>query len=227
MNTANRFRIVTVAGLLLPFCFAGCGGGGGYGESVSVPQTRRQSITGSLSAGSVLTFPADAEFNVTEAQRHSTGNGQAESFAKPGGMASCHAATDGKGTASAEFQLGQVVYNSTADPVDADVVFDCDYEYAMGADASSIYPKMIGLKLYIQNSNNVVLKRAPLVSNDSALGASRQVGRQSPSFHVTMEPGLAYRLVLAGRVEVEAEDSAQKVDARVNVKSLRIEVHAR
>ena len=226
MDVHKRFRIAAYPIVSLILACGGCGGAGGYGEGVSIPQTRQQQLSGAASESVTLSFPTNAEFNVTEAQRHSTGDGRSESFARPDGTAQCQASIDGKGTAWGEFQVGHIIKNDTTKPIETDIRFDCEYEYAVNAKGNgTFHPEMIGLKMYIQDSNRHVLKRVPLVSNDSPLGASEQSGQQSPTFHLTMEPGLAYQFILAGRVEVSADDSAQDIEARIEVKSFSIEVH--
>ena len=62
---------------------------------------------------------------------------------------------------------------------------------------------------------------------DKLKGAQSRIGRESPSFNITMKPQTAYVLVLAGKIEVRLEEEEVPVEAEINIKKLQIEVHAR
>ena len=70
----------------------------------------------------------------------------------------------------------------------------------------------------------LMLRQEMLADQEGKQGANRRSGRESPSFNVTMEPGLAYHLVLAGRVEVVAREDLPHVEAQINVRKLTIEI---
>jgi hypothetical protein len=213
--------LVVVAGVLA--LAGGCGDG--FGESVSVPRQRQTAIDAGFRPGKPLVVPREAAFNVADAQRHSTGSGRSESFATEEGTAGCTAAVADTGEAWAEFQLGHVVHNNGAEPIEAAVLFDCEYDYRVsGPTPVSLNAGMVALKLYIQDSNKLMLRKEMLIDQEGEQGADQRSGRDSPSFNITMQPGLAYHLVLAGRVEVAAGEDLLPLEARIDVKKLTIEM---
>ena len=116
------------------------------------------------------------------------------------------------------------------------VTFDVEYEYAIATRQTlkpGPPPAQLALKLYIRDSNKKVLHRLMLAEQSDRLGAQQFAGRQSPTFTVTLEPHLAYQLVLAGRTEVankpDGDDlaTAESLSARIAVKRLGIEVVGR
>ncbi len=214
----------TLAGSLL---LAGCGGSG-FGESVTLPQARTHRIDGGLKAGQAILFPVDVPFNVADAQRYSTGNAEASSTASDGGSASCRVATTGGGSAWAEFQVGQVVYNATDAPLPVDILFDCQYEYSLAEPPSDPTPTpTLGLKLLVQDSNRRILKQSTLVDASGTLSAELYNGRESPSYAIVLEPHLAYNLLAAARAEVSEASHDGDCSGRIAIKNLLIEVHAR
>jgi hypothetical protein len=203
---------------------------------VSVPQARQFRVDGGFSAGGRLSVPGEQALVIADAQRHSTGAARSESAAAGTGEASCSAATDRDGEAWAEFQLGHVLHNDSDTPIEATVNFDVEYEYAVASGESAAPkapPAQLALKLYIRDSNKKTLHRLILADQSDRLGAQQFSGTQSPSFDVTLQPHLAYHLVLAGRTQVavdRAEDAAAPTDpvsARIAIKRLGIDVIAK
>ena len=224
MKASKHYTVcpALVAGVL---ALAGGCGGGGFGESVSVPRQRQTMTDAGFSPGEHLILPGEVAFNLADAQRHSTGSGRSESFATEEGTAGCSAAVADTGEAWAEFQVGHVVHNNGAEPIEAAVLFDCEYDYRVsGPNLASPAAEMVALKLYIQDSNMLMLRKETLANQEGKQGADRHSGRESPSFNITMEPGLAYHLVLAGRVEVAAREDLPHLEAQINVKKLTIEI---
>ena len=220
--------LATVAGVVTLCVWCGGCGGGGFGESVSVPRQQQTVVDSGFSPGKSLVLPQGAAFNVADAQRHSSGTGKAESFAKEDGVAGCAASVSGAGEAWAEFQVGHVVFNEGQEAVSAAVLFDCEYEYTIsGPQAASPVAAAVALKLFIQDSNKTILRKEMLVDRSGKQGADRRSGRGSPSFNITMKPGLAYHLVLAGRVSLTGSDGALPVEAKIDVKKLTVEIQAR
>ena len=224
MKASKHYAVcpMVVAGVL---ALAGGCGGGGFGESVSVPRQRQTTIDAGFTPGKHVIVPREVAFNLADAQRNSTGSGRSESFATEEGTAGCSAAVADTGEAWAEFQLGHVVHNNGAEPIEAAVLFDCEYDYRVcGPNLASPAAEMVALKLYIQDSDKLILRKEMLVDQAGKQGADQHSGRESPSFNITMQPGLAYHLVLAGRVEVVAREDLPPLEARINVKKLTIEI---
>lgn len=213
----------TVFGLALPGC-----SDAEFGESVSVPQERHASLLDDFAAGKPLVLPGEAGFNLADAQRSSTAAGRAESNADPSGSAHCLASADGVGTATAEFQLGQVLDNRGRNPLKVTVRMEVEYECRLESHpADTSKPEdQLGLRVFVRDSDQRIPHRMMLTDAGSLAGPSRWTGRQSPSFDVTLEPGLAYYFVLAGRVAVTGTETSS-ASARIDVRSLKIELTPR
>jgi hypothetical protein len=218
----RQFAIITA--LACGPLFSGCGGSE-FGESVSVPQERHTGVADYFSAGQTVTLPKDAPFNVADAQRGSNGGGTSESHADPAGKASCWASAQKGGDARAEFQLGQVIDNRGSTPLEATVRVRVEYAYSFEGDRliRDRAPDSFGLKFYIMDSDKRVLNRVKLAELTDALGPKGWSGVQTQTFDVRFAPGLAYHLVLAGRVEVGSTESYPAA-GRIDVQSLQIEL---
>ncbi len=205
----------------------GCGGGG-FGESIAVPQEKRAIIPGGLSPGERVAFPDDKPFVIAESARISTDQGVATADATEKGNASCEIKSTGSSSASGEFHLGHVIYNDTDKPLDVTVSFDFEYAFEILDDMpESRAPDTIGLKLFIQDSDKIVLHRRTILEQGDGLTAWKDSGRESPWFNVTLQPRLAYNLVLAGKLAADAEENGKPVEASMNVSGFRIEINAR
>lgn len=213
--------------LLSMSTMVGCGGGG-FGESVAVPQEKRTVISGGISPGERVAFPGDKPFAIAESARNSTGRGTAQADATEDGTARCEIKSSGNGSASSEFQLGQVIYNDTDQPLDVSILFDFEYTFEiLDEGPESRAPDTIGLKVFVQDSDQIVLHRRTILEQGDGLTAWKDSGRESPWFNVTLQPRLAYNLVLTGKLAVEPEEDGQPVEAKMNVSGLRIEINAR
>ncbi len=201
----------------------GCGGDDDFGESVSLPQSRRHSFSGTLSAGGVLRFPADRPFNVTDTQRRSEGWATARSAAASSGVASCAVDASGGGSGSAEFQIGQVVSHDGAEPFDATVTVSVAYECALQDYTAQLGTPPVSLKVYVMDSDRRTLARIMLVEYDPERVPDRWSGMQSPSFDIRIEPGTAYHFIVAGRVSVSGDDASGPV-ASLAVQSVEISI---
>lgn len=224
-----NIRIITGCALavLSMSTTVGCGGSG-FGESVAVPQEKRTVISGGISPGERVAFPDSKPFNIAESARTSTGVGESHASASDDGTAHCDIKSTGSGSASGEFQLGQVVYNDTDQPLDVSVLFDFDYAFEVLDDGpKSRLPETIGLKVFVQDSDQIVLHRRTILEQGDGLTAWKGAGHESPWFNVTLQPRLAYNLVLAGKLAVEPEEDGQPVDAKIDVSGFRIEINAR
>ncbi|MFH0980325.1 MAG: hypothetical protein V2A79_02150 [Planctomycetota bacterium] len=202
----------------------GCGGAE-FGESIMVPQERHTAIDDTFGPGQTLRLPAEAPFNVADAQRFSQGKSTAESSATAAGRARCSAQAGADGKAWAEFQLGHVLTNRTDQPIQATVTFNVTYGYRMnaGMSARAATADKCALKIYIMDSNRRVVKRMLLADLDPAKGPVAWTGTQTPAFDLTLEPRLAYHFVVAGRVEL-AGDEERSPSAEIELQSLDLKI---
>lgn len=204
---------------------AGCNSAGGYGESVRFKTHDESRADEVLGTGSRLELPSGAKFSITQAQRRSEGAGRAESEVSEEGTARCLAAVDGHGSASAGFQLGHMIFNAEDKPREVTITLDCDFEYSSTNDPTSpAAPDLIGLKFYVKDSNRIVQRKESLIAPDGTLGAARHSGRQVSTFDVTLEPGLAYQLVLAGEVDIADADERPPLEASITVRKCSVTV---
>ncbi|MCB9866456.1 MAG: hypothetical protein H6816_07465 [Phycisphaerales bacterium] len=222
VGASRRCGVVAIGALLL----AGCSGGGGFGESVRFTARDQTRVDELISHGERLDVPQAMPFSVAEAQRASTGDGESDSVASPGGTARCHAALTKTGTGSADFQLGHILYSAESAPLEVTVTCDCEFSYELQR-GEGVAPDFVSLKFYVKDSNRSVLRREVFVAPEGDLGAARHASHESLSFNITLEPDRAYQLVLAGRVAVSGEDSPAPVAATVEVTQFTITVAAR
>ncbi|MCH7526402.1 MAG: hypothetical protein IID39_03100 [Planctomycetes bacterium] len=218
-NTVSALRIGALS--LVGVIAGGCGDNP-FGEDAAVPQSRRQTVNVALVSDQPLRFPADRTFNVIDSQRHSRGAGTASAGASKSGTASCVADATRGGSAWAEFQLGHVLIHTGDRPFDASVTFNVVYDCTFAGD-ESVQRQSLGLKAFIMDSNRRVLARVMLADARDDRLPDRWSGSQSPSFDVTFEPGLAYHLVIAGRVEVTGSEATGPT-AAIQVRSLDIQI---
>ena len=203
---------------------AGCGGAE-FGETVTVPQEKHTPVDEAFLGGKALHFPADKPFNVTDFQRYASGDADATASTEASGKAKCTAHAGAGGSAWSEFELGQVLTQRGTKPFEATVTFNVAYSYRMAGEMSARTgsPDKFGLKVYIMDSNRRVLKRMMLAELDATKGPTAWSGTQAPAFDVTLEPGLAYHLVLAARMDVSGDENRAPA-AEIDVKSLTIDV---
>ncbi len=218
----------TVLGALVILSATGCSNSADFGKSVTVPKARHTRIDTLFEAGRALRLPDDMPFNLADAQRFSQGDAAAESTADPSGTAGCSASARAGGNAWAEFQLGQVLTNTSDQPFECTVTFNITYGYRTeaGMGTSQATPNMFALKIHIMDSNQRVLKQMMLAELEPAKGPTAWAGTQTPTFDVTFEPHQAYHLVLAARVQVAGSEKGTP-SAHAEIKSLGIEVAPR
>ena len=199
-----------------------------FGESVMLPPAKHATLLDDFAAGTPLSLPADGSFNLTDSQRGATAAGRSESGAQAAGTAHCQAEAAKEGTANAEFQLGHVLDNRGPEPLAVTVRFDVDYACSLhGAPADMVTADdLLGLRVFVRDSDHRVLKKMVLADAGSRVGPDRWSGRQQPAFDVTLQPGLAYYFVLAGRVAVTGTEAGHAA-AGIDIKSLTLELTPR
>ena len=231
MSLMTTRGLAVSLGLILALMASGCSETG-FGESVSLPKDKHASLLDDFAAGAPLRLPADAAFNVADSQRQATGAGQADSAADAAGTAHCTASADGAGTATAEFQLGHVLDNRGDQPLNVTARFDVDYECSLesppdtASDATAKPADQLGVRVFVRDSNRHIHRTMMLTDISQYTGPKQWSGRQSPAFDVTLEPGLAYYFVLAGRATVSGTETTT-ASAKINVRSMNVELTPR
>ena len=222
-----RHAIAMTSCVLLGFGIAGCQDTG-FGESVSLPQEKRASLVDAFANGRPLSLPGDTAFNLADSQRKSGGVGKADSSAEQSGRARCRVSSQGVGTAEAQFQLGHVLDNRGQEPLKVAARFDVDYECRVTSDPDDTTKPAahLGLRVFVRDSNGIVSPKLTLTEVTPFIGPKKWTGRQIQSFDVTLEPGLAYYFVLAGRAAVTGTETSP-ASAEITVRSLTIELTPR
>ncbi len=222
-STSGRIAVLWCAmGLVL--AVSGCNQQG-FGESVTLTRADRGSVVDDFATGQPLRLPGDAGLNLADSQRSAAGAGKAESSADGTGLARCAASADGVGTATAEFQLGHVLDNRGESALPVTARFDIDYTCRLQTDADDVSKPedRLALRVFVRDSNKRVHRSMMLTDFTQFTGPREWSGRQSPSFDITMEPGLAYYFVLAGRTSVTGTDATASA-AELDVTSMKIEL---
>jgi hypothetical protein len=118
-----------------------------------------------------------------------------------------------------------VVFSASDEPLEATVAFHIDWAYELKTDPADVSKPddRLGLKAYVRGSDNRTLKRVMLADLKASSGPEAFSGRQSPAFDVTLQPGLAYHLVVAGLVDVTGTEKSGAL-AEIEVRSLEIEL---
>lgn len=222
MTHLTRSTIKIYMMVWIPLAGAGCGGGD-FGERLSVPQEKHHRLQAPLSSGQVLRVPADQPFSVLDATRQSQGPATATSTVAPTGVASCAVTTSAGGTASAEFRVGHVLRNDTAEPLRATVTFNVAFECSLRNPKPPYAVDPVQLKAFITDSHRRALGKVLLTAGDLDRLPNHWTGSSSPAFDLILEPNTAYHLVVAGRVEAGKEDGIGP-DVTLGLTSVNIQV---
>lgn len=200
----------------------------GFGESVNLPQERHASLVANFSQGTPISLPSDTGFNLHDTQRNASGQGKAMSTADPAGRASCQAGSEGVGSASAEFQIGYVLDNRQENPLEVTVDLKVDYTCQVEGNPADLakQPDHLGLRVFVRDSNHRVLRSMTLTEVSPFNGPRRWNSQQNPTFDFTMEPGLAYYIVVAGRTAITGTET-NSASARIDVHSTVLDLYPR
>lgn len=222
-----RGPVAVGAGLLtvgLLVAGSGCGGGE-FGEKINVPVDQQVKLESPFAEGKAVRYPAEREFNVADAQRSSTGQGTADSWAKSDGTAKSEVAAPKIGTAEAEFQVGQVVHAPSDEAMKVTAIFNVDYECFLDTDLTDTTKPLdsLALKVYVRDSAGNVEYRQMLANAGASPGVTTLAGRDRPSVDITMQPNRAYHFVLAGRLEIQGTEQSGAKGA-IEIKSFNLEL---
>lgn len=205
----------------------GCGGGH-FGSTLSAsprPQPLHQAD------GATLRLPQEAPFSIALPQSSRAaglgGQADADAQAKSDGQAEVSARVTTSGTAEGLFQLGHALSNDTDRQADVDFRVRFTYEFETRAGPDVRQPDAaVGLKLYARDQRGRLLREMTLVSHTTESGPTSRQSTEDLRFTLTVGPGTALDVFLAGqaRVEISADRSAS---ARLALRDLQIEVVSR
>lgn len=205
----------------------GCGGDD-FGTTVSLPAAQRHKLPDTLEPGTVIKLPSATPFNIHDKRWRGTpgpdGKANPSADATPKGTAHCKADGSNGGASSAEFQLGHCIDNPTDKAVRAELKMTIDYEHACkaegeGAKTVSTY----SVKAFVKDTAGTVLQTMPLSVHTSDDGQVDWAGKERTITEITLQPGLGYYIVLAGRAEASSLAKTSS-SASVNVKSFELQI---
>jgi hypothetical protein len=129
------------------------------------------------------------------------------------------------GQARATFQLGHAFKNDGERQTDLHVRVRCDYEYQ--ADPAARWPDAkVGLKLYARDGRNRLRNSFSLVQHTSEDGAAASKDGKELEFTLTLGPGEAVNVFLAGQVEIDV-DVGRSARGSLKLSGLEMEVQSR
>lgn len=216
------------AGLTLAVgLFASCTSGELGGELAARPKPHalRQP------EGVTIRLPQDEPFAIalprSSRQVGLGGEAAADATAKPTGEAEARASVTTSGTAEGVFQLGHALLNETDRQTDLDLTVRFRYSFEVTqATESRLADAVLGLRLFARDDRGRLLRELPLVQHSTENGAAQRSADECVQFTLTLAPGGAVNVFLAGqtKVDIPAERSAA---ALLKLEGLQFEVVTR
>ncbi|MFQ6048833.1 MAG: hypothetical protein ACE5K7_05665 [Phycisphaerae bacterium] len=209
---------------------AGCGQRE-FGLQVRIPAEDRLTISQAVQQHLTLRLP-DQPFNVHLKQSGQApgpaGQARGESDATADGKAFCRAVASDGGTAWAEFQLGHALENRGQAPLQATIRISVDYAHQAVANPTEAPETLatLALKLYLKDSVGRIVHRQMLAELTSDEGPSNRAGQQRIEFDASLQPGLGYDLILAGRASARSQPHSS-ASAEIQIRQLTAELLCR
>lgn len=210
--------------------WAGCSGSD-FGTNVDLPREKHHRLPPTLKPGTVITLPAAQPFNVHDKLWNSTpgqgGKAAPAADASANGTAFCKADGADGGSSFAEFQIGHCIDNDSGVPVEAELRMLIDYDQAcqaegQGAKTASNY----AIKAFVKDTAGRIVRNLPLATHTSDDGQVHWSGAERTITDVTMQPGLGYYIVLAGRAEAGSQTGTSS-SASITVKAFQLEIRCK
>lgn len=227
--TSRWTRLYGAALTAIALAAGGCGGQT-LARRFDLPRDSRVSLAAADSSETILHFPEDKPFNITDKTSTQspgmTGSAKGASQATPDGTAFCRVEAAQGGEASAEFHLGQCLNNPTDRPRIATATFLCEYDIRAeqtGGDQSPTAGQ-VALEIYVNQENGRVLRRVPIENSVEDAEPAGGSGRIVKEFQVRLEPDTSYYFVLAGKVSARTDQAGS---ARLEVEVKRLELTVR
>jgi hypothetical protein len=179
----------------------------------------------------ILRLPQDQRFSIALESDHREpgldGTADASADAKDTGQGEAAVAVTRSGSAEALFRLGQGFSNDTDRQMDLALVVRYHYDFDARAEPQAGSPDAsVGLRLYAHEEHGRMLRDLVLIDYSTENGALQRQGDMHDSFTLTLGPGQAVEVFLAGRakVDVSAERSAS---ATLKLSELQFEIATR
>jgi len=213
-----------VAGISLVLVFAGCGGDG-FGSELQVQPTPRP-----LSRGDYQTIrlPQDEPFSITLAPTQKRpglgGSAEADAHVSKGGSADAVARVENGGSAQAGFQLGHAFQNDSDRQAEMRLRVRGEFETEARATPPGPLPDVkVGLKLYVRDGRNRLLRDFSLAQHTTDKGAASSSDRKEVDFLLTLGPHERVSVFLAGSVQVETQEG-HSARGSIRLSGLEMEV---
>jgi len=216
---------IAITAVLLTF--AGCGGSNFGAELQARPKPEPLGST----AEQVLHLPQDRPFSIALAPAHQSpglgGQAHGTAEAEPTGRAAAVADVQGGGSANGQFQLGHVFQNDTDRQLGLRFHLRWRQSYHVEADLSQgPVDALVGLKLYVRDHYNVLVRNDDLLRQAAADGAAQRSGTEELQFEQTLAPGQILTVFLAGQADVNAKLD-RSAHCELRVEAVELEVRAR
>lgn len=215
-----------ITALLSALPLGGCTGGNDLGELAARPKPRN------LAPAAPLKIPADEPFTILFApsskQPGLGGAAEADARARPDGSAEARVQITGGGQAQAAFQIGHAVRNDSDRQVDLEVAIRYRYEYSAETQADARNEDArIALKLFARDDTNRLLRSMDLLDFATGHGAAQRSGAETLGFRVTLGPGTAASIYLAGEAAADTTRTPRNAAAQLKLADVGFEITSR
>jgi hypothetical protein len=218
---------IILAAVLPVAVTVGCAGSR-FGSDLPAP-THPQALR--APEGTHLCLPQDRAFSIAVPQvtRKAGLDGRADADATCSGEGSARATAEviGSGEATALFQLGHAFANELERQVDLEIAvrYRCVFE-AFSSPESGAGGAQIGLRLYARESRGPLLRELVLVQYGSEAGPARRHAADEVHFTLTLAPGAAVDVFLAGQVRIDVREG-RTVRGSLELSDVELEATAR
>jgi hypothetical protein len=181
--------------------------------------------------GMTVRLPQEQPFNITLARAARepglAGTAEVDAYARPEGAARASAAVENGGKSEALFQIGHALRNGTDRQADFACRVQFEYEFETQApETPGATDAFVGLRLYARLERGRLLRDVPLTQHAAENGAVRRSSREQVEFTLTLGPGDAVDVFVAGQARVEVPEGRSATCA-VTLRGLEMEVVTR
>jgi len=181
--------------------------------------------------GMTVRLPQEQPFNITLARAARepglVGTAEVDAYARPEGVSRASAAVENGGKSEALFQIGHALRNGTDRPADFAFRVQCEYEFEIQApEPPGATDASVGLRLYARQERGRLLRDVPLTQHAAENGAVRRSSHEQVEFTLTIGPGDAVDVFVAGQARMEVPEGRSAICA-VTLRGLEMEVVTR
>jgi len=208
--------------VLLLSLLTGCGGGATGSELTVRPRPLALS-----DARRTIRLPADEKFSLTQSPSQRApalgGEASADASASPDGRGEASAKVSGGGTASAAFQVGHSLSNSTDRQADFKVRVKFNYECTASCTPPGGPDATVSLSVFARDDRGRLLQTVGVLSHTTEAGAAGDKGGKESEFTATIGAGGSLTIYASGGVTLDVPDQ-HSADATVKLSGLEMEI---